>query len=215
MRQLLVILATIAASFELLNAQAPDAAQIAQERRQAELEIPKLVEALALQPSMTVADVGAGGGAMTVVLAKWLRTGRVIATDINPRALGEIREYAKREGLTNVTVIEGARAATGLPDRCCDAILMRNVYHHLWEPEVFTASVIASLKPGGQLAIVDFPARPGSALPKGVRENRQGNGIRSFLVVEEVSGVGLTHVQTIPNWITPGSVAYLAVFRKP
>ncbi len=155
-----------------------------------------------MMPSMTVADVGAGGGAMTVVLAKWLVSGRVLATDINPGFLAEIREYAKRERLSNVTLIEGASASTNLPRPCCDVILMRNVYHHLTEPETFITSVIASLKPGGQLAIIDFPARPGSALPKGVRANRKGNGIPSSLLVEEVRAAGLTHVQTIQNWPT-------------
>jgi precorrin-6B methylase 2 len=216
MARLLPILVTTCASATLLQAQAPSADQVAQERAQAEIEIPKLVEVLALKPSMTVADVGAGGGAMTVVLAKWLVSGRVLATDINPGVLAEIRDYVKREGLSNVTLIEGGSASTNLPTSCCDAIFMRNVYHHLTEPETFITSVIASLKSGGQLAIVDFSARPGSALPKGVRANREGNGIRSSLVVEEVSGVGLTHVQTIQNWPIGDKKtrAYLTLFRK-
>src|SRR5206468_1045101 len=66
--RLLLILVASCAPVALLQAQAPSAAQLAQERTQAEIEIPKLVEVLALKPSMTVADVGAGGGAMTVVL---------------------------------------------------------------------------------------------------------------------------------------------------
>ena len=215
--KLLLILAATCASAALLQAQVPSAPQLAQERAQAEIEIPKLVEVLALKPSMTVADVGAGGGAMTVVLAKWLVSGRVLATDINPGFLAEIREYVQREGLSNVTLIEGAAASTNLSTSCCDAILMRNVYHHLTEPETFIRSVIASLKPGGQLAIIDFPARPGSALPKGVRANREGNGIPSSLVVQEVRAVGLTHVQTIQNWPTGDKtlVSYLTLFRKP
>jgi ubiquinone/menaquinone biosynthesis C-methylase UbiE len=214
---LLLILAATCAWAALPQAQAPSAGQLAQERAQAEIEIPKLVEVLAMMPSMTVADVGAGGGAMTVVLAKWLVSGRVLATDINPGSLAEIREYAKREGLSNVTLIEGASASTNLPASCCDVIVMRNVYHHLTEPETFITSVIASLKPGGQLAIIDFPARPGSALPKGVRANREGNGIPSALVVEEVRAVGLTYVQTIENWPigNKNAVSYLTLFRKP
>jgi ubiquinone/menaquinone biosynthesis C-methylase UbiE len=209
------VVAATCASAALL--QAPDAAQLAQERAQAELEIPKLVEVLALKPSMVVADVGAGGGAMTVVLARWLTAGRVLATDLEPRNLAEIREYAKREGLSNVTLVEGLAASTNLPTSCCDAILMRNVYHHLTEPETFIASVAASLKPGGQLAVVDFPARPGSAVPKGVRPNREGNGIRSALVVEEMRRSALTYVETIQNWPTgdPKAVPFLALFRKP
>jgi ubiquinone/menaquinone biosynthesis C-methylase UbiE len=215
--RLLLIVTATCASAALLQAQAPSAKQVAQERAQAEIEIPKLAEVLALKPSMTVADVGAGFGAMSVVLAKWLVTGHVLATDINPASLAVIRDYVKREGLSNVTLIEGASASTNLPTSCCDAILMRNVYHHLTQPETFITSVIASLKSGGQLAIIDFPAPPGSALPKGVRANREGNGIPSSLVVEEVRAVGLTYVQTIQNWSTGNKddVSYLTLFREP
>ena len=124
---LLIVTATCAL-VALLQAQAPPAEQVAQERAHAEIEIPKLVEVLTLKRSMTVADVGAGFGAMAVVLAKWLVTGRVLATDINPGFLAVIRDYVKREGLSNVTLIEGASASTNLPTSCCDAILMRNVY---------------------------------------------------------------------------------------
>ena len=106
--QMLAVLCSVGA----LHAQQPDAAQIAQERRQAELDAPKLVEVLELKPGMTVADVGSGFGAMTVVLGHWIGSGRVFATDVTERALRQTREYAKKEGLTNVTVIEGAEAAT-------------------------------------------------------------------------------------------------------
>ena len=89
----------------LVAAQEPDARQIAQERRQAELDAPKLVGVLELKPGMTVADVGAGFGAMTVVLGHWIGTGRVFATDVTDHALRRTREYVKKEGLTNVTVV--------------------------------------------------------------------------------------------------------------
>ena len=68
-------------------AQEPDAAQVEQERPRAELDVPELVKVLGLKPGMTVADVGAGFGASTVVLAKWIGDGRVFATDIGERQL--------------------------------------------------------------------------------------------------------------------------------
>ncbi len=71
---------------------------------------------------------------MTVVLAKWLTSGCVLATHVNAVFLAGVREYAKREGLSNVTFIEGATASTKLPASCCDVILKRNVYHHLTGP---------------------------------------------------------------------------------
>jgi hypothetical protein len=55
--RLLIIFAATCASVTLLQAQASSEGQIAQERVQAEIEVPKLIEALALKRSMTVAAV--------------------------------------------------------------------------------------------------------------------------------------------------------------
>jgi tRNA A58 N-methylase Trm61 len=121
---LLAALAMVAAT--ALRAQEPSARQSAEERAQAELDAPKLAEVLELKPGMTVADIGAGFGAMTVVLGKWIGSGHVFATDIADLQLRTIREYAEREGLKNVTVIEGAAASTNLPASCCDAIFLRH-----------------------------------------------------------------------------------------
>ena len=51
--QMIVVLCAVGA----VHAQQPDAAQIAQERRQAELDAPKLVEVLELKPGMTITGV--------------------------------------------------------------------------------------------------------------------------------------------------------------
>lgn len=199
------------------GAQDPDANQVRQERAQAELDAPKLVEQLELKPGMTVADVGAGGGAMTVVLGKWIGSGKVFATDIGARQLGLIREYVKREGLDNVTVLEGAAASTNLPEACCDAVFLRHVYHHVKEIDPFNKSLMASLKPGGRLAIIDFVPTKGSQIPEGVPANREGHGIPIAVVIAEVSAPGLTHVNTIDKW-PPGDknpAGFLVLFRKP
>lgn len=197
-------------------AQEPDARQIAQERQDAEAEAPKLVEVLELKPGMTVADVGSGGGAMTVVLAKWIGSGRVFATDVTASALRQTREYVKKEGLTNVTVIEGAQAATSLPDACCDAVFLRNVFHHVTDPLPFNKSLHASLKPGGRLAIIDFPPEKGSKLFQGVPANRGGHGIPVAVLVDEMQSAGFTHVRTIDNWPDGDKKinVFLALFRK-
>ena len=198
--------------------QEPSAGQIKQEREQAELDAPKLMEVLGVTPGMTIADIGSGGGAMTVVLGHWIRPGRVFATDITEHALRHTREYAKKEGLTNVTVIEGAAAATNLPDECCDAVFLRHVYHHITEIAAFNKSLHASLKAGGRLAIIDFePRRPNPAeIPKGVPANRLGHGIPTSVVIEEVTAAGFTHVRTIDAW-PPGDkrpTMHLTLFRK-
>ena len=217
-RLCLAALLLVASTHLLVAQQEPDARQIKQERDQAELDAPKLVDVLGLKPGMAVADIGSGGGAMTVVLGHWNQGGRVFATDITERALRLTREYAKKEGLTNVTVIEGAAAATNLPDACCDALFLRHVYHHITDIAAFNKSLHASLTPGGRLAIIDFEARkPNPAeIPEGVPANRLGHGIPASVVIAEVTAAGFTHVRTIDAW-PPGDkrpTLHLTLFRK-
>jgi predicted methyltransferase len=185
--------------------------------RSADLEVPRLVELLELEPGMTVADVGAGFGAWTMRLSRWTgASGRVFATDIGAPQLEALREAVTREGLTNVTVIEGAPDATNLPAGCCDAILIRDAYHHLTSPEAMIRSFAASLKPGGRLAVIDFPPRPGSSVPDGVPSDREGHGVPPAVVEGEVGAV-LTHVRTIERW-SPESQPddlFLVIFRTP
>jgi ubiquinone/menaquinone biosynthesis C-methylase UbiE len=182
----------------------------------AELEVPQLVKLLNLKPGMRVADVGAGFGAWTVQFAKAVgSSGHVYATDIGAAQLASLRDYTKREGLTNVTVIEGAADMTNLPAQCCDAILIRDAYHHLTQPEKIVASLAAALKPGGRLAVIDFPPRPNTEVPAGVLANRGGHGVPPE-VVEREGGVVLTHVQTIAKWAPesqPNSL-FLVLFQK-
>lgn len=202
----------------LAFAQEPDAAQIRQERAQAEREAPHIMEVLGVKPGMTIADVGSGGGAMTVVIGRLIGDGKVFATDITEHALRRTREYVVKEGLKNVTVLEGAAASTNLPAGCCDAIFMRDVYHHILGDslDAFNKSVMASLKPGGRLAIIDFTPSPGSKLFPGVPANRGGHGVPIAVVEEELKAAGFIHVKTMPKF--PEDEKYplfLVLFRKP
>jgi predicted methyltransferase len=185
--------------------------------KSAELELPRLVDILELKPGMTVADVGAGFGAWTMRLSRWLGpSGRVYATDLGADQLAALRASVTREKLTNVTVIEAAVGSTNLPADCCDAILVRDAYHHFTQADAMVRSLAASLKRGGRLAVVDFPPRPNTEVPAGVPANRLGHGIPSDVVVKEV-GAALTHVRTTPGWAPDSQPAnlFLILFRKP
>ncbi len=210
------VVVTVLGIVGAVDGQGPSEQQVRIERAQAEREVPQLAEVLELKPGMTVADVGAGGGAITVVLGKWIGSGRVFATDIGAPQLQLIRDYVMREGLGNVTVVEGRATSTNLPDGCCDAIFLRDVYHHLSDPEPFNKSLLASLKPGGRLAVIDFVPDQGSKPPAGVPANREGHGITPRLVISEVAAAGLTHSSTIEGW-PPGdrNPLFLVLFRKP
>jgi predicted methyltransferase len=180
-------------------------------------EVPRLVELLELKPGMTIADVAGGFGAWTTAFAKWTGpSGRVYSTEIGQKQLDFLRETVTREKLTNVTVLEGAERSANLPAGCCDAILIRDAFHHFTQPADMLRSVVASLKPGGRLAVIDFPPRSNSGRPQGVPANRIGHGVPPSVVIEEVTAAGLTLVRQDPQWSPQSqpSGLFLIVFRK-
>ena len=192
----------------------PDGGATEAQLESAGVEVPQLVKLLELEPGMTVADVGAGFGAWTLEFSQWLGpTGRVYASDIGEQQLAALRQLAARASVTNVTVVEGAERSTNLPPGCCDAILIRDAYHHLTEPGDVTSSLAAALKPGGRLAVIDFPPRPETEVPAGVPANRGGHGVPPNIVVTEVTATGLTHMSTNAQWNQPASL-FLALFQK-
>jgi ubiquinone/menaquinone biosynthesis C-methylase UbiE len=169
---------------------------------------------------MSVADVGAGQGEMTVALAAEIGpNGRVYATDIDPDALEQIRARVAAAELRNVTIVPAGTRETGLPTRCCDAVVLRRVYHHLSDPAATNSDLLRALRPGGVLAIIDFPPMFSWLWPwssKGTAGTRPGHGVDAGRVVEELTSRGFTLVKLIEDWPGRGPLkSYCAIFRKP
>lgn len=174
-------------------------------------ELGRLTVLLNVETGSVVADVGAGDGDFAVEFAEVVGpTGRVFATEISQSSLSRIRAAAERAGRTNVTVVEVAEDDARLPETCCDAIYLRNVYHHLTRPKPTVDSLFRALKPGGRLAIIDFEPR-GRAVD-GVPENRGGHGVRPALVAEELTAAGFRELQRTPRW---RGNDFLILFEKP
>jgi SAM-dependent methyltransferase len=172
-------------------------------------EMPRLRQALALKAGMVIADVGAGKGELTLALADEVGpSGRVFSTEIDPARLRRLRETASAARLDNVTVVQAQSRETGLPAQCCDAIVLRRVYHHLGDPASVNASLLRSLRPGGVLAIIDLPP-PFSWL-------RGSLGVPAQAVVDEVRASGFEPLELISDWPGRGPLgSYCALFRKP
>lgn len=171
----------------------------------------RLATVLRVTAGSRIADVGAGDGDFAIALAEVVGpTGHVYATEISSSSLSRIRRAVERQGLRNVTVVEVAEDDARLPEGCCDAIYLRNVYHHLTKPEPTVATLYRALRPGGRLAIVDF--RPRGQTVSGVPGNRGGHGIMPALVVEEVTAAGFREVQQLPQWRQNN---FLILFEKP
>jgi ubiquinone/menaquinone biosynthesis C-methylase UbiE len=164
-------------------------------------EIKRLAELMAWKAGTVVADIGAGDGKYTFAAVEQVgAAGKVFATEIDAKKLGELRDEVARRKLGNIVVVESREAETNLPAGCCEAIFLRRVYHHLTKPAEFDASLVRSLKPGGRLAIIDFAPRSGLEPVEGVPSNRGGHGIPEKIVIEELTMAGLKVEKTVEDW---------------
>ena len=109
-----------------------------------------------IRPGMTVADIGAGEGYYTVRLAERVgRRGRVLAEDIDRDALARLANRVETERLQNVSIKLGTEDDPRMPASSFDRVFMIHMYHEVAEPYAFLWRLRPSLRPGGQVIVVD------------------------------------------------------------
>jgi ubiquinone/menaquinone biosynthesis C-methylase UbiE len=179
--------------------------------RDAEAE--RVRELLRLEPGRSIADVGAGKGEWTVGLARAVAPGgRVWATEVDSELIDAIRERVEDEELERVEVVLGDERATGLPAACCDAILLRLVYHHLKEPAPILADLDRALRPGGRMLLIETVPQKDWKQLAGVPE-RGGHGIDRGRLVEELADGGFEAVEVVEEW-SGDPERYAVLFRR-
>lgn len=184
-------------------------------KAQLDAEAERLWEVLALKPGARVGDVGAGVGNMTVRIAERAGPGGVVfAAEIDERRLRKLRLRKQKQELMNVEVVTAAADNCNLPAAMCDAVLLRGAYHHLTDPAAMNASLMRALRPGGALAVIDFPPRlllkPWT--PKGIPDDRGGHGIPRQIAERELEEAGFESVRAIADW---DGGRYCIVVQKP
>ena len=184
--------------------------------RQTVVEAARIYATLDLRSTSRVADVGAGTGVYSLELARELAPdGYVYATEIDLGRLAAIRMAVSEAGLDNVTTLESGGTKTGLPPSCCDGVFLRRVYHHLTDPIAIAADLLAVLRPGGRLAIIDFEPNRWLSLVSSVQgapESRTGHGVDPGVVIAELTAAGFVLDARHDDW---GAGNYCLVFIRP
>jgi ubiquinone/menaquinone biosynthesis C-methylase UbiE len=109
-----------------------------------------VVMALALKPTETIADIGAGTGYFARRFA--LHAGKVYAVDIDAKLLDIVRKDAPK----NLEAVLASPDDSRLPERSIDTIFFCDVLHHIENRPAYYSRLAKVLKPGGRIVVVDF-----------------------------------------------------------
>lgn len=162
----------------------------------------QIFEALQLKSGSVVGEIGAGNGELSIAAARVVGTqGKVFASELGDERVKSLEKAVQTSGLAQIALVTGDPHKTNFPDACCDAIFLRNVYHHFADPIAMTRSIAASLKPGGRVAVIDFMPnrnRPEAARPQD-RANNESHGVSAESVSRELRQAGLEVVVSQPG----------------
>jgi ubiquinone/menaquinone biosynthesis C-methylase UbiE len=109
---------------------------------------------LLLLPPMVIADLGAGEGAFSLLLAQ--RAQQVIAVDNSDRMVELGSALARKQRVPALEYRKGDLEAVPIADGSVDLALFSQSLHHALHPERAIAEAWRILKPGGRVAILDL-----------------------------------------------------------
>ena len=109
---------------------------------------------LRVLPPVVVADLGAGEGLLSELLAR--RCKKVIAVDNSEKIVAFGAAKAKKNGLKNLEFRLGDLQAPPIDPQSVDLVVLSQALHHAKDPEKSIAACHRILKPGGQIMILDL-----------------------------------------------------------
>ena len=122
----------------------------------------QVIDALALLPGQSVADLGSGTGYFTARLARAVApAGRVYAVDVDADVQEELRERLVDEAVDNVELVLADFDDTKLPDASVDLVFTVNTFHHFEDRPTYFGNLKRVLRPGGRVAVIEYDGSTG------------------------------------------------------
>jgi ubiquinone/menaquinone biosynthesis C-methylase UbiE len=123
----------------------------------------KNLKMFGLREDMIVADLGAGTGFYSLLVAPTLSRGKVYAVEIQPDFVAEIRSRAANGKCQNLECLWGdveKPGGTKIKDELVDAVIASNILFQVENKGRFITEAKRILKPGGKLLLVDWSPEP-------------------------------------------------------
>jgi ubiquinone/menaquinone biosynthesis C-methylase UbiE len=148
-----------------------------------------LIQAMQLEPTDVVADIGAGSGYFTFRMSPLVPRGKVLAVDIQPEMLEMIEGKMKDEVVENIQTILGTIEDPKLPENSVDWVLLVDAYHEFSHPYEMMTQIVESLSPTGKVALVEYRAEDPSVRIKPKHKMTEAQAVK------EMQAVGLELVE--------------------
>lgn len=103
-------------------------------------------------PHLTLLDVGAGSGTISVAFAKAIPDGHVTGIDVNPEILPRAQAIAKMTGVKNIDFQQGDAYKLPFADETFDVTYCHQMLTHLKAPWDAVSEMIRVTKAGGIVA---------------------------------------------------------------
>ena len=164
-----------------------------------------LIAGLILSDDFVVADIGAGTGFFTFPIAQRVPKGKVFAVDIQPEMLDRIARRKVLENVVNVETVLGEKEDPKLPNNQIDLAFIVDAYHEFSFPREMGERLKESLRPGGQLVLVEYRAEDPRVPIKRLHK------MSEVQVKQEMAAIGLDWVRTdsyLPQ-------QHVLVFQRP
>jgi len=137
----------------------------------------EILDALSLKPGLAVADIGAGSGLISRLIAQRVGSeGTVYAVDIAKNMVDYIAKTSKEQGLTNIKAVLGDPKSPKLAPASVDRICIIDAYHHFEYPAEMLAEIKKALRPDGMLVLIDFKRVEGVSRDYILKMVRAGQG---------------------------------------
>ena len=137
----------------------------------------EILDAMGLKPGMDVADIGAGSGLVSRLIAgKVAPGGTVYAVDISKNMVEHITKTAREEHIPNLKAVLGDPRSPKLPPNSVDVVCIIDSYHHFEYPTDMLAEINKALRPDGVLVLIDFKRIEGVSRDYILKMVRAGEG---------------------------------------
>ncbi len=127
--------------------------------REVILQPARIIKTLNIKPGMSILDIGAGTGFFTFHFAEALKgTGKVFASETDPKMIGYIKEKMKEGKYKNIfpVLVKSEGLDPFYKQHSYDIMFLSEIYQYLWHPEDYFRELRPLLEKTGRLYILHF-----------------------------------------------------------